>query len=344
MEEAFAKEGRTLTHLIGPGVEHKYEPETLKELLRRIDEHVKAGSRPDTDEIHLQTRTLRYYAQKWIHLWAMEEHWRDARVDGRRDANGTWDLTTSNVAALSLFGYLKGGTRLTIDGQELELPKKLVDAWTLLRIDGVWRFPDDETYSRFANGGRRKLFGRCGPIDDAFMFRFLIVLPTGKSKNDQFQKWVDFESQHFLDRWEALMRGEARVKNDVDVTSEDLHAWQNLILWGDASSYRVIAHLQQHLPVKFARATWSFGGQSYDANRFAPVAIYPHPHRSATGYLVLNSGLTFREAHDSTNSNQNPKLPDWAIIDLSQPPDASAPGKIHAAGFFDERWQLPDAK
>src|SRR5688500_9417444 len=29
MEEAFKAEGRTLTHLIGPGVEHKYEPKTL---------------------------------------------------------------------------------------------------------------------------------------------------------------------------------------------------------------------------------------------------------------------------------------------------------------------------
>jgi hypothetical protein len=29
MEEAFAAEGQKLTHLIGPGVEHKYEPKTL---------------------------------------------------------------------------------------------------------------------------------------------------------------------------------------------------------------------------------------------------------------------------------------------------------------------------
>ncbi len=56
--------------------------------------------------------------------------------------------------------------------------------------------------------------------------------------------------------------------------------------------------------------------------------------------MVLNSGLTFREAHDKTNSQQNPKLPDWAVVDVRTPPGDSAPGAISAAGFFDERWQV----
>jgi hypothetical protein len=67
--------------------------------------------------------------------------------------------------------------------------------------------------------------------------------------------------------------------------------------------------------------------------------IYPNPD-NAPRYMVLNSGPTFREAHDRSNSLQTPKLPDWAVIDLSQPPDDKVPGKIAAAGFFDEQWQL----
>ncbi len=34
MEEAFSTEGEKLTHLIGPGMGHKYHPDTLKEILR----------------------------------------------------------------------------------------------------------------------------------------------------------------------------------------------------------------------------------------------------------------------------------------------------------------------
>src|SRR5262249_42935478 len=61
MEEAYKAEGRTLTHLIGPGVEHKYEPATLTELLKRLDAIVAKGlEAPHPSEVHLQTRTLRY--------------------------------------------------------------------------------------------------------------------------------------------------------------------------------------------------------------------------------------------------------------------------------------------
>jgi hypothetical protein len=74
-----------------------------------------------------------------------------------------------------------------------------------------------------------------------------------------------------------------------------------------------------------------------DPNRVL-LSIYPNP--AAPGrYLVLNSGPTFREGHDRTNSLQNPKLGDWAIIDLSEPPGPERPGKIVKTGLFDEEWQ-----
>jgi hypothetical protein len=33
-------------------------------------------------------------------------------------------------------------------------------------------------------------------------------------------------------------------------------------------------------------------------------------------------------------------LPDYAVIDLTVPADSRWPGKVVAAGFFDENWQL----
>jgi predicted esterase len=348
MEEAFAQEGRKLTHLIGPKTEHKYEPETLKELLRRIDEHVKEGNRADADEVHLQTRTLRYPRQRWVQVWRLAEHWKDARVDGMRsrdrDRGFRWKLETRNVVELLIDDErLRQGGTIEIDGREISVPaEELANLYLVVRDKDGWRAGTAPERARLFQGQDRKRPGRTGPIDDAFMDRFLVVLPTGKSKSPAFQNWVEFESQHFLDRWRALMRGEARVKRDIEVTQDDLRREANLILWGDADSNRVIAKMHENLPVRFGDGAWEFGGRSYDAGRYAPVLIYPNPYTQ--GYVVLNSGLTFREAHDSTNSNQTPKLPDWAIVDLSQPPDASAPGKIHAAGFFDESWQLPAGK
>jgi hypothetical protein len=57
--------------------------------------------------------------------------------------------------------------------------------------------------------------------------------------------------------------------------------------------------------------------------------------------VVLNSGFTFREYDYLNNARQVPKLPDYAVIDMRTPPSSCYPGKIAAAGFFDEGWQLP---
>jgi hypothetical protein len=75
----------------------------------------------------------------------------------------------------------------------------------------------------------------------------------------------------------------------------------------------------------------------YDPATHVPLMIYPNPLWPGR-YLVLNSGPTFREAHDRTNSLQNPKLPDWAMVDITTPPDGVKPGKVVAAEFFDEGW------
>ena len=67
--------------------------------------------------------------------------------------------------------------------------------------------------------------------------------------------------------------------------------------------------------------------------------IYPNP-LNGNRYVVLNSGFTFRQADHKTNSRQVAKLPDYAVIDLTTPPDDKTPGAIPAAGFFDEHWKL----
>jgi len=35
------------------------------------------------------------------------------------------------------------------------------------------------------------------------------------------------------------------------------------------------------------------------------------------------------------------KLPDWAVVDVSTPPSSRWPGKVVAADFFNDKWELP---
>ncbi|MEX2175134.1 MAG: prolyl oligopeptidase family serine peptidase [Pirellulaceae bacterium] len=328
MEEAYADEGRKLEHLIGPGVEHKYEPQTLKELMHRLETVVALTDVKDIAlprEVHLQTRTLRYPVQKWLRAEGLEEHWKEARIDAALDPKKGIELTTRNVTRLRLDEpYYQLAVK--VDGQEVG-----AGSGVLLKEAGKWRWATEEDISSSA---LRKKPGLQGPIDDAFLRKFVVVEPSGKSRNPAFQAWCDFELQHFKDRWRALMRGELPVVRDVDFKATE----GNVILWGDPDSNSVLRASIEQLPVAFQDGNWTFGGKVYPGDRFVPALIYPRANQK--GYFVLNSGLTFREAHDRTNSLQNPKLPDWALIDLTQPPDALLPGRIHDAGFFDEAWQF----
>jgi len=56
-------------------------------------------------------------------------------------------------------------------------------------------------------------------------------------------------------------------------------------------------------------------------------------------YIVINSGFTYREYDYLNNARQVPKLPDWAILDLTNAPSPRWPAGIEQAGFFGEAWE-----
>ena len=80
------------------------------------------------------------------------------------------------------------------------------------------------------------------------------------------------------------------------------------------------------------------GGQKFDASH-APVFVFPNP-LNPRKYVVINSGFTFHD--QANNAMQSPKLPDWAIVDVTKPGNnyRYLPLFVAAQGFFDERWQL----
>ena len=104
-------------------------------------------------------------------------------------------------------------------------------------------------------------------------------------------------------------------------------------------SNKVLAKIVDRLPIKWNTKEISVGSQSYASETHVPVLIYPNP-LNPKRYVVLNSGFTFREYDYLNNARQVPKLPDWAIVDVTTPPNSRWPGKIAAADFFTEKWEL----
>jgi hypothetical protein len=333
LEESFKEHGKTLIHLIGPDTQHKYHPDTLKQALALVKEAVVKGRPTDQPTLSFQTRTLQYNKLFWLEALGLNEHWKDSRIDAEAKGNDV-ALKTMNISRLRVTwpALLKGGT-VTIDGAAVKLAKVLATGADLVKEGNTWRpakASDDE--------GLRKTPGQQGPIDDCFNSAFLVVEPTGTSPNEKFQRWSAFEAAHFRDRWAGAIRGDVRVKKDTEVTDDDLKKF-NLLLWGDATSNKLVAKVLPKLPITWDAKTITVGAKTFPAGDNALAMIYPNP-LSPTKYVVLNSGLTWRENSDRNNAQQNPKLGDWAVISFEIAPNQDAAGKIAATDFFDEHWKL----
>ena len=101
----------------------------------------------------------------------------------------------------------------------------------------------------------------------------------------------------------------------------------------------MLARIADKLPVRWTADSIIAGKQHWSASTHAPILIYPNP-LNPKKYVVLNSGFTFREYDYLNNARQVPKLPDYAIVDTTTPPNERYPGKIVTAGFFGEKWEL----
>ena len=337
MEAELAQEGLKLTHLIGPGMGHKYHPEVLLDVQKRLAAMVEKGRDNNRRQIALQTRTLRYSELGWVEAFALDKHWEESRIDVTADTKAGVVISTKNIAAMRLTGP-NVGSEATIDGQKLVLVARSAGEASpliLVKEHGQWSPRKELPWPT----GKRKTPGLQGPIDDAFVSRFTIVMPD--DEGSAVDLWARNESRHFWSRWDLLMRGEARtqaVSKLAENDGDDLSKTDNLVLFGTPKSNPLIAQVLDKLPIKWTDKTVGMGDLEFDATKVVPVLIYPNPLNPAK-YVVINSGLTFREAHDKTNSQQNPKLPDWAFVDVTQPPTDELPGKVLTAGFFDEEWK-----
>jgi len=345
MARALAAEGIRLVHVIGPKTGHSYHADAKVEIDQRLDAIAAAGRNPLPRRVRLATPTLKYNRQAWVTVDALGRHWEPARVEAEIVDGETVRLATKNVTALTL--EMPSG-RCPLD--PARPPKVLLDGAALtgapVLSDRSWQASFHRAGGRWREGpapdeGLRKRHDLQGPIDDAFLDSFLIVRPTGTALAPGVGKWVDGELARAISEWRRHFRGDARIKNDADVTDADLAA-HNLALWGDPGSNRLLARIADRLPIRWDAEQVTVGPRRYPATTHAPIFVFPNP-LNPRRYVVVNSGFTFREYDYLNNARQVPKLPDWAVVDTTTPPNSRYPGKIAGAGFFGERWELlPD--
>src|SRR5262249_54844829 len=151
------------------------------------------GRNPLPNRVRFTTWTLRYNQAFWVTVDELDQHWERARVDARFGGNfppnADVSVRVDNVAAFTLAmpprlcpfdPARKPRVRVTALGgnrpgpeDPLEAAPVLTDrSWTahFRKVEGKWQAAasaDTDTL--------RKRPGLQGPIDDAFMDRFLMV-------------------------------------------------------------------------------------------------------------------------------------------------------------------------
>jgi pimeloyl-ACP methyl ester carboxylesterase len=347
MVAAAEKEGLNLLHLIGPDTAHKLHPETLEEIESRLESISSQGRQRVPPVVRFVTFTLRYNRMHWVQVDALTEHWEEGRIEAVLENESGLAIETKGVEAFSL--HFDSGTCpldllkapvVKLDGQMVEASRVVSDrSWNVYfrKTNGTWKASASPIPTNHSLSKTHRLQG---PIDDAFTGSFVILSPDSEGSNPSVSEWTTTEQAHAIEHWRKQFRGDARVKNAKDISDEDM-AQHHLVLWGAPDSNSMIGKLMSDLPATWTREKLMIGDRTFDAAHHTLALIYPNP-LNPERYIVLNSGFTYREYDYLNNARQTPKLPDWAVIDLREPASSRYPGKIVAAGFFDENWQLKE--
>lgn len=358
MQRAFEREGVPFEGIVDGGAGHSLTAPAFQQQLRQIDEHAAKGINRVPQHIRFVTWTLKFSRCHWLEITGLAKHYQRAEVDANLANDGSVEMRDPvNITRIAIYppALRSPSTSLTIGGKTVALaPNRITNTMIPVVVEhqgGEWvccRESDNVLQSR-------KRPGLQGPIDDAFATGFLCVRGTGTAWNPAVGVWAEFNLRRFSDEWRRHYRGVLPVKDDRDVTDEDL-ATSNLILFGDPGTNRWIAKLLPQLPAEWSREKIRFNGHQYTSDYHALQLIYPSPWSGPRDrYVVLNSGHTYHDAELRFSYMVFPRLGDWAITRINDPgPQESSEetGKgadttetvkdtVLDSGFFNEAWGLP---
>lgn len=328
--------GIDFLRVVGAQMGHKIDPASARILNEFHNSHAVKGLDLNPKHLRLVTYTVKYGKGAWLSIELLREQYQRAEVDAEIKGDRVVVNKVENVAVLAVERH--SGESIVLGGQTFDLESAvkglLPNVYFRFNDNGGWRqldYNESRAFEQNADHGKRR--GLQGPIDDAFTAPFLCVRGTGTPWSPAAGRWTSARLETFAADWSAGMRGDLKVKNDTDLTADDV-ADHNLILFGDPGSNRQIARVLKDLPtLTWTRSELKLGGASYTPADHVPVLIAPnplHPQR----YVVLNSGPTFGAAEFAgTNALLFPHLGDFAVFQTD-----GRNASLKASDYFDEGW------
>ncbi|MFM8287036.1 MAG: hypothetical protein ACKOGA_09940 [Planctomycetaceae bacterium] len=345
IEEALREfpEPLRFTHLVAPGLAHAWPPEWQAKCELEYRKFAEPGRTP-ADRIRFVLYTPRYGTCDWLQVDALRQTHHRALVEGTRHGN-RFDLTTHNIRRLAIeLSNPDQALQVTLDGQSLS-----TDGFDRTAHRRAWfewehdHWTGPLTPPQFASRPARQPDKRAalqGPIDDAFLSRFLVVPPRRAGWQPHLDQFVQARASHQATLWDRFFRGTWPAVEEQP-ESQLLDPSAHWVLFGDPASNPRIADLLPDLPITWTEHELVVAGTRYDATTHIPVLIYPNP-RHPGQYVVLNSGHTFGENDlRGTNALLFPRLGDWAVLKPAPTSDNPHAFEVVASGLFDENWQFP---
>ena len=265
MGEALQAEGLEMVNLISPGTGHTIDPVTHKEQMRRIGEYAAKGLDHAPKQIavrHLDAEIQPLPLARSARRWA--EHYERAEIaattaddgahrDRRAEEHHALRHSSADVRARSQDSHRRTARSPLPDDASRQ--RRVLSS---RNATAGWQCDGRAAISRSRSTGKRP--GLQGPIDDAFTAPFLCVRGTGKPWNPEVGAWADASLRRFAYEWARYMRGDLPVKNDTEVTADDVPT-KHLILFGDPGSNSWIAKALPKLPVTWTRDEVTLGGE-----------------------------------------------------------------------------------
>ena len=231
---------------------------------------------------------------------------------------------------------------------ELNISDKLVDLKNPVKViwnGKVYNFEPGQKKLKFKSDDYNpqilvKTPAVAGPIREIMNTPFMIVKGT-LALNGKMQRIINLKADALINDWKNAQKFSPRVKNDVDVTDDDIKKY-SLLLVGGPEENEVAKSLIDKLPLKIGKDEITIDSKTFKVQDAALCAIYPNPFNSER-YVCIAAGTSAEGFFFFDQRRNDLSEYDYYIIDGKVPSYSKGIKNekiMVASGFFDYNWKM----
>ncbi len=309
---------------------------------------------PNPEHVILKANQLKFGSAYWVRMERLEKKMAtdqfgliEATVTGKQ--KDRVEVTASGLVQFTLFltPELMEVPQLSVlvNGEAVYAgpPQEITVSASLDESGNIVGWSTNDTLPR----GLRKTAQVEGPISDAYVSKFLLVVGTISKPDTPANRAEAFQ---FASDWNLRNQANISPVEDTSIT-EDRIASSNLILFGTADSNSIINAIHDSLPIRIWRNRIVAGANEYLGDNYGLYMIFPNP-LNPERYVVISHGAIPGWCHPTDVIALSLLWPDYVVFDMNTVPRAAVsaspfgepmfyhPDAWVEAGYFDQYWRL----